>query len=219
MIPDNLNRLLSNNENSTGLVDVYSFFLCVLDKYLLKFLFCSTTYPMKPLIHFVHGKESGPWGSKIQYLAQRVKTMDFDVDSLDYSGTFDPQERVEILEQSCKIRPATYLVGSSMGGWVALTAGTKIPVNGVFLLAPAVYMEDYPPIPEQLDGSKMEIVHGWHDSLIPYQNAIRLANEVQCTLHLINDEHRLTNSLELLGDFLTSFLKRRENIRKGNNVK
>lgn len=165
---------------------------------------------MKPLIHFVHGKESGPWGSKIKYLAGIVKDMGYDVDSLDYSSTFDPKRRVDMLIKSCQERPATYLVGSSMGGWVALEASTKMALKGVFLLAPAVYMNDYPPITDKIDGSKMEVIHGWHDSLIPYQNAVRLAKETQCTLHLVNDEHRLVNSLDLIGDFLAAFLKRRE---------
>ena len=77
---------------------------------------------MKPLIHFVHGKESGPWGTKIRHLADIAREMGYDVESLDYSSTFDPETRVEMLANSCHTRPAQYLVGSSMGGWVAMTA-------------------------------------------------------------------------------------------------
>ena len=165
---------------------------------------------MKPLIHFIHGKESGPWGSKITYLAEIAREMGYDVDSIDYSSTFDPAKRVQMLTQSCAKRPATYLVGSSMGGWVALTASAAISVRGMFLLAPAVYMDDYPPHQIGCPGDAIEIVHGWHDSLIPFQNIIRFSQEQQCTLHLVNDEHRLQHCLDQVGEYLRSFLKRME---------
>lgn len=163
---------------------------------------------MKPLVHFIHGKESGPWGSKITYLAKIVRDMGYDVDSIDYSSTFDPAKRVQMLAQSHAKRPATYLVGSSMGGWVALTASATISVNGLFLLAPAVHMDDYPPHEVGCPGSAIEIVHGWHDSLIPYQNVIRFSQEHNCTLHLVDDEHRLQLRLEQVGAYLQSFLSR-----------
>ena len=70
---------------------------------------------MKPLIHFVHGKESGPWGTKIRHLADIAREMGYDVESLDYSSTFDPETRVEMLVNSCNTRPAQYLVGFQHG--------------------------------------------------------------------------------------------------------
>jgi predicted esterase len=115
-----------------------------------------------------------------------------------------------MLAQSHAKRPASYLVGSSMGGWVALTASATIEVKGVFLLAPAVYMNDYPPHQVGLLGSAIEIIHGWHDSLIPYQNVVRFSKEHLCTLHLVDDEHRLQLSLPRIGEYLTSFLNRME---------
>lgn len=168
---------------------------------------------MRPLVHFIHGKESGPWGSKITYLADLVRQMGYDVDSIDYSSTFDPEKRVQMLAESHTKRPARYLVGSSMGGWVALTASAHISVQGLFLLAPAVYMDDYPPHRIGCPGEAIEIVHGWHDSLIPYQNVLRFAREQQCTLHLVDDEHRLQHRLFQVGEYLQSFLTRMEKER------
>jgi pimeloyl-ACP methyl ester carboxylesterase len=165
---------------------------------------------MKPLIHFLHGKESGPWGSKITYLAEIAREMGYDVASLDYSGTFDPAKRVQMLAESHATRPATYLVGSSMGGWVALAASSVIPVHGLFLLAPAVYVEGYPDVRAGCPGNTIEIVHGWRDSLIPYQNVVRFSQEHLCTLHLVDDEHRLQNRLDQIGEYLRSFLGRME---------
>lgn len=163
---------------------------------------------MKPLVHFIHGKESGPWGRKITYLAEIVREMGYAVDSLDYSGIADPVQRVQKLAAAHALRPATCLVGSSMGGWVALTASAVISVKGLFLLAPAVYMDDYPPHQVGCPGSAIEIVHGWRDSLIPYKNAVRFSHEHRCTLHLVDDEHRLQHCLPRLGAYLRTFLEK-----------
>jgi len=37
----------------------------------------------KGLVHFIHGKESGPWGLKIQRLAKIAEAYDYEVASLD----------------------------------------------------------------------------------------------------------------------------------------
>ena len=46
---------------------------------------------------FSHGKESGPWGSKIKCLAKVAERCGFAVESIDYQGIGDPDERVEKL--------------------------------------------------------------------------------------------------------------------------
>ncbi len=48
-------------------------------------------------IIFSHGKESGPWGSKITKLANIGKAQGFNVDSIDYSNIASPDERVNKL--------------------------------------------------------------------------------------------------------------------------
>ena len=163
---------------------------------------------MVPFIQFIHGKESGPWGSKITYLADIARSLGYEVDSLRYTEIADPQKRVEKLVEANQKQPACILVGSSMSGWVAATASASITVQGLFLLAPALYMPDYPPHRLGCPGENIEIVHGWHDSLIPYQNVVRFAQENRCTLHLVDDEHRLKHKLDLVGEYFHIFLKR-----------
>jgi predicted esterase len=167
----------------------------------------------QPLIHFVHGKESGPWGIKITYLADIVRNLGYDVASLDYSGTMDPDRRVRMLVESHAERPATFLVGSSMGAWVALAASCAIEVQGLFLLAPAVHVAGYPAVRAGCPGHAVEIVHGWRDAVIPFQNAVRFSEEHRCALHLVDDEHALRHSLERIGDCLRAFLGRMEKTR------
>ena len=113
-----------------------------------------------------------------------------------------------MLVEACRKRPADYLVGSSMGGWVAMAASASVPVKGLFLLAPAIDIPGYPPYRVGCHGNAIEIVHGWHDSLIPVANVIRFSQNTLCTLHLVDDEHRLKNRLLQTGHYLTSFLER-----------
>jgi hypothetical protein len=54
------------------------------------------------LVHFVHGKESGPAGSKIAALAQVARRRGWDVASLDYSHTMDPALRRDQLRAACR---------------------------------------------------------------------------------------------------------------------
>ena len=163
---------------------------------------------MLPLIHFVHGKESGPWGRKVSYLSAMAKAQGFDVESLDYLDAGEPQARVERLLAACAKRKPDILVGSSMGGWVAATATATLPVRGLFLMAPAFYMSDYPPHQLGCDGSRIDIIHGWRDGVIPFEHSVRFGQEHRCTLHLVDDDHRLAGRLELLGDAFSAFLKR-----------
>ena len=163
---------------------------------------------MLPLIHFVNGKESGPWGRKIAHLSAIAKTQGFDVQSLDYTGIANPMERAAKLVGGCLVRAPDILVGSSMGGWVAATATTSMPVRGLFLMAPAFYMPEYPEHTSGCEGSCIEIVHGWRDGVIPYQHSVRFGQEHGATLHLIDDDHRLAVRLDLLGEYFSAFIQR-----------
>lgn len=163
----------------------------------------------KGLVHFVHGKESGPHGSKIAALAQVARQQGWEVASLDYSHTTDPGLRLDQLRHACKgVDQPLVLVGSSMGGWVAAEASVWVDADAVFLLAPALYMPDYPvPAPAILAGHA-EIVHGWDDEVIPCEHSIRFARLRGCTLHLVPGGHRLDTQIPLLCELFGAFLSR-----------
>lgn len=161
------------------------------------------------LIHFIHGKESGPRGSKLAALSSIAVEAGWDVGHLDYSHTMNPAERHAQLVSACigERRPLI-LVGSSMGGWVAAEAAQQLQPRGLFLLAPALYMPGYPSQDPLVPGEATEIVHGWNDEVIPYENAVRFAQQRKCTLHLIDGDHRLSARIPLLRELFTAFLKR-----------
>lgn len=157
---------------------------------------------------FSHGKESGPWGSKITKLANIAKELDFDVDSIDYTDLMNPDERVKKLNLYLKNETQPYiLIGSSMGGYVSLVAAQTNQALGLFLLAPALFMPDYHQHTYPTDLKNIEIVHGWSDTIIPVDNSIKYAQQAQCSLHLIDGDHRLNSSMEQVITLFKSFLK------------
>ena len=96
------------------------------------------------IVIFSHGKESGPSGSKIKALSLIAEKHGFSVDSIDYSDISSPDHRVDHLLKIIKdINEDIVLVGSSMGGYVSLVASEQIKLKAIFLLAPALYMDDY----------------------------------------------------------------------------
>ena len=158
---------------------------------------------------FSHGQESGPWGTKIQAMAECVRGLGCEADSIDYQGMTDPAERVSKLRSICaSASDRLVLVGSSMGGHVAAACAAEASVAGLFVLAPAFYMpgyEDMTPAPADVP---TEIVHGWHDDIVPPENSIRWAERNAATLHMVDGDHRLTANIDEINYYLSRFLER-----------
>jgi predicted esterase len=147
---------------------------------------------------FSHGKESGPWGSKIKAMADLAETRGCEVDSIDYTDLVnEPDARAErliaVLQQQTG---PVILVGSSMGAYVSMVASEQCAVKGLFLLAPALQMPGYERQSYASKAERIEIVHGWSDDVCPLEHSIEYAREADCTLHLISGDHRLNSSLE-----------------------
>jgi pimeloyl-ACP methyl ester carboxylesterase len=157
---------------------------------------------------FSHGKESGPWGSKITAMAAVARDLDLGVESVDYRGIGDPGARVEKLIAVARgLAGPLVLVGSSMGGHVAAAAAARLEARALFLLAPAFYMPGFEQYTPQDIAVPTVIVHGWHDDIVPVENSIRWAREHRATLHVLDSEHRLEDQIApicaLLRDFLS----------------
>jgi len=156
---------------------------------------------------FSHGQESGPWGSKIRAMSERAKALGCTVDSIDYQGIADPAERVEKLIRECRdLSGPLILVGSSMGGHVATAAADALNAAGLFVLAPAYYMEGYEELTPLPPSMPIAIVHGWHDDIVPVENSIRYARECSASLHLVDGDHRLTENIDVINDYLEQFI-------------
>jgi len=160
------------------------------------------------LVCFAHGKESGPWGTKIQALAGVARRYGCAVESPDYSGVMDPAERVRML---LDLRPRAggclILAGSSMGGYVAAAAAESLKPQGLFLMAPAFYIDAYPLASPPPAAGEVMIVHGWNDDVIPVDHSIQYAREHGVPLHLLSGDHRLTSVLPVIEKLFEVFLR------------
>lgn len=156
---------------------------------------------------FSHGKESGPWGSKITAMAEVVRGLGLEVQSVDYRGMDDPARRVEtLITVAARYADPIVLVGSSMGGHVSAAAASRVRARAVFLLAPAFYMPGFEQYTPQDVPVPTAIVHGWRDDIVPVQSSIRWAREHQAALHILDSDHRLEDQIEMICLLLRAFL-------------
>jgi pimeloyl-ACP methyl ester carboxylesterase len=158
-------------------------------------------------VYFSHGQESGPWGTKISRLAPIATTLGFAVESIDYRGIDDPDRRVEkLLASGAMDYDRLVLVGSSMGGYVATVASEILRPAGLFLMAPAFYLDGFgarEPIPH---AGLMAVVHAWEDDVIPVENSIRFAERHYAELHLIHGDHGLNGQISFIEQVFKIFL-------------
>jgi len=161
---------------------------------------------------FSHGKESGPWGTKIKHMAKVAKELGFVVESIDYQGISDPDARVDkLLHWYAGFSGRVILVGSSMGAYVAAAAAEKLPINGLFLLAPAVTIPGFGKITNpQINTAKSAIIHGWQDEIIPVSLIIDFARKQNITLHLLPGDHSLIGVLPSVLEIFSAFLKNQQ---------
>ncbi|MBI2383474.1 MAG: alpha/beta fold hydrolase [Gammaproteobacteria bacterium] len=150
------------------------------------------------LVCFAHGKESGPWGTKITHLAQTARARGFEVVSPDYSHTPDPRRRVEqLLAAAPAARRNLVLVGSSMGAYVSAMACAALQPQGLFLMAPALYFPGWDEEPQGCP-PRTVVVHGWADDIVPVERSLRFAQPRKAALHILDSGHTLNDRLPLL---------------------
>jgi len=170
----------------------------------------ATAQPRRKTIRhvvFAHGLESGPWGRKITALAPIATAEGYQVDSVDFRGMDDPAARVTRLVDACQDKTGDLiLVGSSLGAWVVTAAAGALHARGLFLMAPAFYMPQLPPLRAGRIDCPTAVVHGWDDAVIPYQNSLRFAAEQKAALHLVPGDHGLHTQIPTLKSLFEYFL-------------
>jgi alpha/beta superfamily hydrolase len=159
------------------------------------------------LVCFAHGKESGPWGTKITHLAETAKRRGCEVLSPDYSHTHDARARVAQLVGLAPKARTLVLVGSSMGGYVSAMACAALEPRALLLIAPALY---FPGLDQEPAGipSLCSVVHGWHDDLVPVERSIRFARTHNAALHVLDSGHTLNDQLPALDLLFDDLLRR-----------
>ena len=156
---------------------------------------------------FSHGKDSEPWGKKIIAMAETARSEGYTVESIDYRGIDTVEGRIARLVEGCKdLQRELVLVGSSLGGYVCTAASSFLHARGVFLLAPAFYLDPLPPLRPRVVDCPVEIVHGWHDDVVPLEHSMRFAREYGAALHVLDDDHRLHGSIRRIKHLFEFFL-------------
>lgn len=156
---------------------------------------------------FSHGKDSGPWGRKITALADVARSEGYEVESVDYRGIEGVKGRTDRLIEVCKtLSGDLVLVGSSLGGFIAVTAASLLHARGAFLMAPALYMEGLPSLRERVIDCPATIVHGWRDEVVPVEQSVRFAREYRASLHLLDSDHQLHDQLRFIKYLFEYFL-------------
>jgi pimeloyl-ACP methyl ester carboxylesterase len=156
---------------------------------------------------FSHGKESGPWGRKISSLAEVARSEGYEAHSVDYRGLDDPRQRVARLVEFCKeLAGDLVLVGSSLGGYVAVASASLLHARGVFLMAPALYMPGLPELRQGVLDCPATVVHGWRDDIVPFEHSVRFAQTYRAALHLLESDHNLHNQIRVIQYLFEYFL-------------
>jgi len=156
---------------------------------------------------FSHGQDGGPWGRKISALAEVARAEGYNAHSVDYRGIGEARARVAKLVDFCKeLSGDLVLVGSSMGGYVAVASASLLHARGVFLMAPALYVEGLPALRAGVIDCPTSVVHGWRDDVVPYEHSVRFAESSKAALHLLESDHRLHNQLRVIQYLFEYFL-------------
>lgn len=156
---------------------------------------------------FSHGKDSEPWGKKIIAMAETARSEGYTVESIDYRGIDTVEGRIAKLVDGCKnLQGDLVLVGSSLGGYVCTSAASFLHARGVFLLAPALYLDGLPPLRPRVVDCPVEVVHGWRDDVVPLEHSMRFAREYGAALHVLEDDHRLHGSIRRIKHLFEFFL-------------
>ncbi len=158
---------------------------------------------------FSHGRESGPWGTKIRALAKVAEKFGCRVISRDDSDTRDPELRVaRLIDEVKSIDGPVVLVGSSMGGYVATVASQLVRPTGLFLMAPAFGLPGYTEPTPQPNSRELTVVHGWDDDVVPFEAVFSFARTHQAMFYLVPAGHALLEQVEWLTQVFELFLGR-----------
>lgn len=156
---------------------------------------------------FSHGQASGPWGRKISALAEVARSEGYEAHSVDYRGIDDPRARIAKLAEFCKeLTGDLVLVGSSLGGYVAVASASMLHARGIFLMAPALYFPQLPPLREGIIDCAAAVVHGWRDDVVPFEHSVRFAQGCRAELHILDSDHNLHNQIRVIQHLFEYFL-------------
>jgi predicted alpha/beta-hydrolase family hydrolase len=169
---------------------------------------------MRGQIILSHGSDSGPDATKVSVLAAFAESLGWKTQRPDYRtddlsgfvGSIDPRIKRLVAAIDTLDAPPV-LVGSSMGAFVSGLASLQRPVAGLFLLATPSEIPGYRQVFNLANGVPTMLYHGWRDDVCMPEGMIDFAGRHRLPLIVVDDDHRLTDSIdrivEQFGLFLT----------------
>ena len=158
---------------------------------------------------FAHGRESGPWGTKIRALARVAERLGCRVISRDDRDIRDPELRVaSLIDATRSIDGPIVLVGSSMGGYVVTVASQAVRPTGLFLMAPAFGLSGYAVQVPKPACRELTVVRGWEDDVVPSGAVLDFARTHKAMLHMLPAGHALLEQVDWLSRIFELFLGR-----------
>ena len=163
-----------------------------------------------------HGFESGPDATKVTALADAAQRLGWSCERPDYTDLDARREMGELGDVPARLqrllelardaagRGPLVLAGSSLGAYISGLASLRVPVAGLFLMAPPIRMGQADP----LDAANVptSIIHGWDDELIPAAHVVNWAQPRRARLLLVDDSHRLSGHVQVSADGFASLL-------------
>lgn len=169
----------------------------------------------RPRVLFSHGLDSSPSSRKIVELSPIAEQLGFETEAIDYRDLRDDPagRRDRLIARIRELETPPLLAGSSLGGWVSVSAAEQCDVAGLWLTAPALFLEDrveggLVPDAYAIRTDHVVIVHGWQDEVIPWQHSVCFAESCNAQLHLVDDGHRLEKSIPAMKRWFGIFLER-----------
>ena len=144
---------------------------------------------------FSHGQASGPWGRKISALAEVARSEQHEAHSVDYRDVDEPRAPAWYRPNARTRNLTWYLRNASL-----------LHARGVFLMAPALYVEGLPGLRAGALDCPVTVVHGWRDEVVPFEHSVRFAQSYHAALHLLESDHLLHNQIRVLQYLFEYFL-------------
>ncbi|MGM0557883.1 MAG: alpha/beta fold hydrolase [Myxococcota bacterium] len=144
-------------------------------------------------LYFFHGLESGPIGTK----SLRLKE-EFDVQTPDFEGMMNIQDRLEKAEALTRGESDLVIVGSSFGGLLAALLYARHPerIRNYVLMAPALYRDAASEVDRMPDGAV--VIHGRDDDVVPMEDVRAFCSDFDVVFIEVDDGHRLHGALDVM---------------------
>ena len=170
---------------------------------------------MRGQIILSHGSDSAPEATKVSALAALAESLGWRTQRPDYrsddarghAGSVAPRiARLRATIESLEAPPL--LVGSSMGAFVSGLVSLDVPVAGLLLLATPGRIPGHARPFDLRTGVPAMLIHGWRDEVCPLAGVQAFAAKRRLPLLVLDDDHRLGSSMELIATQFRAMLER-----------